>query len=150
MQRGSFPSRSSSLYGWLLVGIVGCIGYLIFRKTKSYWMKLLFPVGWETDWYIPNNAHRFLVRYVQCRYYLYTTRLGYGLHLRRLSKKRHGPHSITQPLSLSGNYTIYTLCKFTLLFHKPHAFGSMYDCLLAHPFLFTHRSHHHTSSHTRW
>lgn len=110
MQRGSFPGRSSSLYGWLLVGVVGCIGYLIFRKTKSYWMKLLFPVGWETDWYIPNNAHRFLVRYVQCRYYLYTTRLGYGLHLRRLSKKRHGPHSITQPLSLSGNSTIYTPC----------------------------------------
>jgi hypothetical protein len=74
------------MYRWLLVGIVGCVGYVVIRRTKQFWMKLLFPVG----------------------YYLYTTRLGYLLHLRQLSKKRHTPHSTTQPLSLSG-FTVIPL-----------------------------------------
>ena len=36
------------------------------------------------------------------RYYLYTTRLGYAYHLRKLTKiKGKGPHSVTQPTTLS-------------------------------------------------
>ena len=54
-------------------------------------------------WAVLNDAH--LLHRTLCRYYLYTTRLGYRLHLRRLSRRRHTAHSITQPLTLSGKYS---------------------------------------------
>jgi hydroxyacylglutathione hydrolase len=74
------------MYRLLLLGIATCAGYIFIRRTKRYWIQLLFPVG----------------------YYLYTTRLGYRLHLRQLSNRRATPHSITQPLSLSG-FTVVPL-----------------------------------------
>lgn len=36
---------SRRMYGWLLVGFIGCIGYILIRRTKRFWMNLLFPVG---------------------------------------------------------------------------------------------------------
>ena len=43
------------------------------------------------------------------RYALYKTKLGYGLHLRKLKQERARPHSITSPTTLSGMPTMHPL-----------------------------------------
>jgi len=68
-------------YSLVFVVVLLVASYLMLRRTKNYWLKLLFPVG----------------------YFLYTrTRLGYRFHLYQLGKRRPLPHSITQPISLPG------------------------------------------------
>ena len=62
-EKAWLASRSSQhgMYRWFLFALASCAGLLVIRRTKRFWIKLLFPVGCvkaEEDSPVAlNNAH---------------------------------------------------------------------------------------------
>lgn len=52
--------------------------------------------------YFPRTLCSCWLNVCMCRYAIYKTRIGYGLHLRKLKQGKVHPHSITSPVTLSG------------------------------------------------